>query len=64
MTLEYKGKTMRLIFNLDIFRRAYYIDSPKFQPGTFELNKNSLAKSGSDRIIPAKIWKKKISNKS
>ena len=58
MTLEYKGRKMRLIFNLEINRKAYYINSPKFQRGTFELDKNSLPQSGSDRIIPATIWKK------
>ena len=62
MTLEYKGNTMRLIFNMEIERRAYYIDSPKFQRGTFELDKTSLPESGPSRIIPATIWKKISSN--
>ena len=58
MTLGYKGKTMRLIFNMEIDGSAYYIDSPKFLRGTFELDKASLLQSDSNRIIPAKVWKK------
>ena len=62
MTLQHNGMTMRLIFNLNIYRSAYYIDSLRFQNGTFELDKKSLPESGSDKIISAKAWKK-IGNK-
>jgi hypothetical protein len=62
MTLRHNGMSMRLIFNLQIYRRAYYIDSLRFQNGTFELDKQNLSESRSDEIISAKVWKK-ISNK-
>ncbi|MBC7901289.1 MAG: hypothetical protein H7070_14690 [Saprospiraceae bacterium] len=62
MTLQHNGMTMRLIFNLDIYRSAYYIDSLPFQNGTFELEKKGLPESSSDKIISAKVWKK-IGNK-
>jgi hypothetical protein len=58
MTLQHDGMTMRLIFNLEIYRRAYYFDALPFQNGTFELDKNSLTESSSDKIISAKAWKK------
>src|SRR5690348_8500765 len=42
-TLEYGGRQMHLIFDLDIDRRAYTIDSLPFRPGTFRLDQKGLA---------------------
>jgi hypothetical protein len=37
LTLEYKGKQMRLIFDIGEHNTSYQIDSPPFQEGTFHL---------------------------
>jgi hypothetical protein len=58
LTLQHEGKTMRLIFNMNIYRRAFVIDSLPFQRGTFELDLNDISEEDSSRVIPAKRWKK------
>ena len=62
ITLRHAGKTMRLIFNINIYRRAFVIDSLPFQRGTFELKLNDISEEDSSRMISAKRWKK-ISDK-
>ena len=57
-TLKHAGRTMRLIFNLDVDQRAYVIDSLPFQNGTFQLDQKGLLNTYRERIIPAKRWKK------
>lgn len=58
ISLQRAGKTMRLIFNMNIYRRAFAIDSLPFQRGTFELNTKDISEEDSSRVIPAKRWKK------
>jgi hypothetical protein len=58
ITLTNAGRTMRLIFDLDIDRRTYVIDSLPFQTGTFRLDQTGLSDANSDRVIPAAKWKK------
>ena len=58
VTLRHAGKTMRLIFNLHIYRRAFVIDSIPFKQGTFELDQKGISEADSSRVIPAKRWKK------
>ena len=58
VTLPHAGKTMRLIFNLNIYRRAFVIDSLPFQQGAFELDQTDISEEDSSRVIPAKRWKK------
>ena len=58
VTLQHAGKTMRLIFNLHIYRRAFVIDSLPFQQGTFELDQKDISEEDSSRVIPAKRWTK------
>jgi hypothetical protein len=61
VTLLYRGKTMRLIFDIDINRtqddRHQVIDSLRLQNGTFRLNLKSWTKAR-DKIIPAIHWKR------
>ena len=61
VTINYHGKTMRLIFNIDITRtqddRQQVIDSLKLQNGTFRLDLNGWSRER-DKIIPATYWKK------
>src|SRR5262245_61630810 len=60
-TINYHGKTMRLIFNIDINRsqddRQQVIDSLRMQNGTFRLDLTSWTRER-DKLIPAKHWKK------
>jgi hypothetical protein len=58
ITLQYAGKTMRLIFDLVIDGRSVVVDSRPFQAGTFRLDLKAVAKDGRGRVIPAKRWKK------
>ncbi len=65
-TLQYGGKKMRLIFNIDIVRRQDdrrpVIDSLRFREGTFKLDLNGWTHE-TDKIIPASRWKRvKLSN--
>lgn len=62
VTLRHAGKTMRLIFNLHINRRALVIDSLPFQQGTFELEQKGISEEDNSRVIPAKRWKKVTGN--
>jgi hypothetical protein len=58
-TIKHAGKTMHLVFDLDIDRRAYVIDSLPFQNGTFRLDQTGLSDDRYyDHIVPAKSWKK------
>ena len=61
VTINYHGKTMRLIFNIDIDRtqndRQQVIDSVGFQNGTFRLDLKEWSRER-ERIIPARYWKK------
>jgi hypothetical protein len=58
--LKYKGRTMRLIFNIDIARyqkdRRQTIDSLKFQNGVFLLDLNKWPHH-EEKLIPATYWK-------
>jgi len=58
--LKYKGRTMRLIFNIDIARyqkdRRQAIDSPKFQDGVFQLDLTKWSHD-EEKLIPASYWK-------
>jgi len=54
-----RGKeTMRLVFNLDINRRAYTIDSLPFRRGTFRLDQKGLSDIDQKELVPASRWKK------
>lgn len=59
--LTYRGKKMRLIFNLEITRaqpdRRPVIDSLPFQEGTFALDLNGWSHQRK-AVIPAERWKK------
>jgi hypothetical protein len=59
--LTYHGKTMRLIFNINIDRhqpdRRPVIDSLPFAEGIFTLDLTSWPR-GEDKLIPASRWKK------
>jgi len=57
-TLKYAGKTMHLIFDLDLDRTAYTIDSLPFQNGIFQLDQKDLTDLPSDQIVPARTWRK------
>jgi len=61
VTINYHGKTMRLIFNIDIDRtqddRQQVIDSVKLQNGTFRLDLKGWNRER-DKIIPAENWKR------
>ena len=58
--LKYKGRTMRLIFNIDIARyqkdRRQAIDSLKFQNGVFRLDLSKWTHD-EEKLIPASYWK-------
>jgi hypothetical protein len=63
VTLRYGARTMRLVFNLHVYRRAIAIDSLPFADGTFQLeletewpNKTEAYQGQSH--IPAARWKK------
>jgi hypothetical protein len=60
-TINYHGKKMHLIFNIDINRsqddRQQVIDSLPMQNGTFRLDLTGWTKER-DKIIPASRWKK------
>jgi hypothetical protein len=67
VTLKYGGKSMRLLFNVRVFRRAIAIDSLPFEEGTFELQLDSELPDRKEPYrgegyLPAERWKK-ISNK-
>jgi hypothetical protein len=51
-------ETMRLLFNLDIDRRAYTIDSLPFRSGTFRLDQKGLTDTDQNDIVPASRWKR------
>jgi hypothetical protein len=55
--------TMRLIFDLDIDRRAYTVDSVPFRAGTFRLDQKGLADIDQSSVVPAERWKKVKGNK-
>jgi hypothetical protein len=59
-TVSYHGKTMRLIFNIDIDRtqndRQQVIDSLRMQNGTFRLDLKGWTRER-DKVIPARYWK-------
>ena len=59
--LKYKGRTMRLIFNIDIARyqkdRRQAIDSLKFQNGVFRLDLTKWPHH-EEKLIPASYWKR------
>jgi hypothetical protein len=60
-TLNHKGQTMRLIFNIKIERatadRRPVIEAPKFQNGTFQLDLTTWSHARNE-LIPATFWKK------
>ena len=60
-TIKHHGKTMRLIFNIDINRnqddRQQVIDSLRLQNGTFRLDLKGWTRER-DKIIAAKYWKR------
>ena len=59
--LKYRGRTMRLIFNIDIARnqedRRQAIDSLKFQNGVFKLDLSKWPHH-EDKLIPATYWRR------
>ena len=57
-TLKHAGRTMRLIFALDLERRSYTFDSVPFQTGTYRLDQTNLTDTDNNSIIPATRWKK------
>jgi hypothetical protein len=61
VTLTYKNKTMRLIFDTEYSRSGGYhrqaIDSLPFQEGTFQLDLRGWPER-SDKLVPASRWKK------
>jgi hypothetical protein len=61
VTLTYRNKRMRLIFNIDITRaqpdRRPVIDSLPFQEGAFVLDLRGWSRD-TDKMIPAERWKK------
>ncbi|HSB29287.1 MAG TPA: hypothetical protein VLE19_15575 [Pyrinomonadaceae bacterium] len=60
VTINYHGKLMRLIFNIDIDRtqkdRQQVIDSLRLQNGTFQLDLKGWSRER-DKLIPATHWK-------
>ena len=67
LILHYKGKTMKLVFNIDIdtlkpgFQRksSYIIDSLPFRTGVFVLDFKSIYKKNSDHavlLVPPSKW--------
>jgi hypothetical protein len=67
VTLKYRGKTMRLIFDLEIPRvgASFEVDSLPFQEGTFKLDlgQRQYRPLSDWPFFPATAWKK-ISNRS
>jgi hypothetical protein len=61
VTLIYHGKTMRLIFDINIARsqsdRRLVVDSLPFQEGTFGLDQTSWS-GRRDQIVPSERWKR------
>jgi len=61
LDLEYHGKKMTLIFNINIERsqvdRRPVVDSLPFQEGTYVLDLSGWSRSR-DKMIPATRWKK------
>ena len=59
VTIKYQGKTMRLIFNINIDRtqddRQQVIDSVRLQDGTFHLDLKGWT-GERETIIPARYW--------
>lgn len=59
-TLKYRGRTMHLIFNIDIARdqadRRQVVDSLSFQNGDFKLDLTKWDHA-EDKMIPATYWK-------
>lgn len=59
--LPYKGKSMRLAFNIDIARRQddrrQVVDSLRFQNGNFKLDLTKWTRA-EDKPIPASHWKR------
>jgi len=63
VTLKYGARTMRLVFNLHVYRRAIAIDSLPFADGTFQLGlekewPDKTEPYQGDSYIPAVRWKK------
>jgi hypothetical protein len=60
-TIKHNGKTMRLIFNIDITRsqddRQQVIDSVKLQNGTFRLDLTGWDRQR-DKVISARYWRR------
>ena len=62
-TLTYRGKTMRLIFNVDIPNKelpfnSLTVDSLPFQEGTFKLDLSGGRDEDWGKGVPARRWKK------
>lgn len=60
-TLTYRGKTMRLIFNVDIPKLPFHtlvIDSLPFQEGTFKLDLSRKRDGEFSKVLSARRWKK------
>lgn len=57
-TLEHAARKMHLIFDLDIDRRTFAIDSLPFQNGTFKLDQTGLSNAYYEKIVSARRWKK------
>jgi hypothetical protein len=57
-SLSYRGRTMRLIFDLDLERRAYTFDSLPFRSGTYRLDQEELAATDNNEVISASRWKR------
>ena len=60
-TLVYRGKKMRLIFNITIERRQddrrLVIDAPSFRAGTYRLDLKDWSRDP-ETLIPARRWKR------
>jgi hypothetical protein len=61
VSLNYRGKVMRLLFNVDIARhqpdRRPVVDSLRFQTGSFKLDLTGWSHAP-EKMISAKHWKK------
>lgn len=61
VVLRYRGRSMHLLFNVDIARRQedrrQVVDSLRFQDGTFRLDLTKW-NHAEDKLIPATYWKK------
>jgi hypothetical protein len=58
IVLTRDSETMRLVFDLDIDRRAYTIDSVPFRAGTYRLDQREIADIDQNSVVPASRWKK------